>query len=121
MRYGTEEEIIKLIDDCHSRAKEKLFASGLLEEEIRESIRDIAALSDLRASCGDQKKLSDLNTKILGLEHGVKQRRAKIKKLQKGATNLIEKRVVRLGKALAAFRTMPMDAVLGKDVAVVLT
>jgi hypothetical protein len=118
-RFQTEAEIIDAIDDCHMRSKAFMAQAQKKEDEIKSDIRRIA---EIRATVKwpylNSKK--DAQSELLGLEAFLPGKRLKQKKLERSASNLIEKKAKRLGAALSAFRTQPMESVLRGDHSVVL-
>lgn len=121
VRFATEQQIIDAIDDAQGRAEEALAECSRLETEIREKsmILDYCwrMAHDVTVARDDIEKAAQ---SARNLELKIKKARAKIEKLQKTATNLLDKRCKRLGKALSAFRTIPMGVIVGDDQSVVL-
>lgn len=122
VRFSTEQQIIDAIDQAQGRAEEALAECARLETEIRDKSLELETcygiIQDQFRSRSDIDRAEESSRT---LEYEIKQARSKIEKLQKTATNLIEKRCKRLGKALSAFRTIPMGVIIGEDQSVVLT
>lgn len=121
VRFATEQQIIDAIDDAQSRAEEALAECSKLEAMIRDRSMELDTCygvmrDNLRSSFEIDR--ADKSARVIELE--IKRARAKIEKLQKTATNLLDKRCKRLGKTLSALRTIPMGAIVGDDQSVVL-
>lgn len=89
-----------------------------METEIELLVKELArfeALYDMQGGEAQEKTARKCNA--LRLE--VKKKRDQVTKYCKRATRLVDVKAVKLGKALAAFRTVPMVPVCGNDLAVV--
>lgn len=118
-RFKTEAQIIDAIDDCHMRSKALMAQAQEKEAEIKSDIRRIAEIeSTVNWPSYNAKK--DAQAELLGLKAFLPGKRLKQKKLEKSASNLIEKKAKRLGAALSAFRTQPMTPMLAGDYSVIL-
>lgn len=121
VRFSTEEEIIRAIDDAQSRAATMLASASDMEAQIKANQLTLDACCAItQDGMRSRREIEEAEWSARNLEIEIKKSRRKIEKLQKRATNLIEKRCKRLGKALASFRTIPMECITGKDLSVVL-
>lgn len=120
-RFSTEKEILDAIDDAHQRADLAIQSAKELEESIRGDQIQIARCEEIAESTtSTEMEVLEATAHARALEIKIRDSRADIEKLQKRASNLVDRRCKRLGSALSAFRTAPMEQVLGNDKAVVL-
>lgn len=111
-RYTTEDEILAAIDTANTTADQLITETQELEEAIRAAV---AAIAELEARNPVDRKAQD---RINELRHIAEQNRESCEKKLKRATRLLDVKLPKLKRVLAAFRTEPMPF-LGKDVAVV--
>lgn len=110
-RYTTENEILAAIDTAKTTADQLIAETQELEEAIRAAV---AAIAELESGHLDRKAHDSINE----LRHIAELNRESCEKKLKRATRLLDVKLPKLKRVLAAFRTEPMPFP-GKDVAVV--
>lgn len=119
-RWKSEEEIIQAIDNCHETAKRIQIEADELETQAKEHIRR-AQVMDETLNNKELVKLKAQYGNSASNRNTAREELKQMRKKRKTATYLIEKKAVKLGRVLAAFRTAPMIPVVGNDVSVVST
>lgn len=110
-RWTSEEEILKEIERCHTASHQLFAASVQLEEQIK---REVAEINLLECSRRKEDK-HKANALVIEVEKQWKEITMNCKR----ATGLLDRKLPELKRAPAAFNTIPMEAITGKDIAVV--